>query len=104
MSIDEARTVTSPTRVSRRSLRLAVLDQRDVGRGAAHVEGQQVREARLLGDPERAGDAAGRPGHQQVDRDSIAEPAEARPPSERRMCRLHAAHLVGQLRACRLCT
>ncbi len=45
--------------------RLAVLDQRDVGRGAADVEGQDVLQPRRLRDPERPGDAAGRPRHQQ---------------------------------------
>ncbi len=47
--------------------RLAILDQRHVGRGAADVERQDVLEAGILGDPHRAGDAAGRPGHQQCD-------------------------------------
>ena len=40
--------------------RLAVHDQRDVCRGAADVDRQQVREAGLHRDPERAGDAASR--------------------------------------------
>ena len=40
--------------------RLARLAQRDVGRGAAHVERQDVREARARGDVERACDAPGR--------------------------------------------
>ena len=66
--------------------RLAVLAQRDVGRRAAHVEGQDVVEPRLAGDVERAGDAAGRAGQDPVDR--VPAPPRAvviRPASERRM-------------------
>ena len=48
--------------------RLAVLAQGDVGRRAAHVEGEDVVEAGLARDEERAGDAAGRPGEHAVDR------------------------------------
>ncbi len=48
--------------------RLAVLAERDVGRGAAHVEGEDVLEARLAGDVERAGDATRGTGEDPVDR------------------------------------
>ena len=48
--------------------RFEVLDQRDVGRGATDVEGQDVLQARVAPDPERTRDAAGRAGHQQRDR------------------------------------
>ena len=58
----------SPTVVSRPIRGVHVLHQRDVGGGAAHVEGEEVSEAGLLGDPGRAGDAAGRAGQQHVHR------------------------------------
>ncbi len=48
--------------------RHAVHDERDVGRGAADVHGEQVRESRLQRDPQRAGDAARGARHQQVHR------------------------------------
>ena len=51
--------------------RLPVHDQRDVGRRAADVHGEQVREARLHRTPQRAGHAARRAGHQQVDREVL---------------------------------
>ena len=47
---------------------LEVLHEGDIGRGPAHVEGEEVAEASLLGHPGRAGDAAGRSGQQQADR------------------------------------
>ena len=49
------------------SSRLAVLDQRDVGRGAADVEGQDVLEPRVLRHPQGAGYPARRAAHQQRD-------------------------------------
>ena len=48
--------------------RLAVLAERDVRRRAAHVEGEDVVEARLARDEERACDAAGRAREDAVDR------------------------------------
>ena len=42
--------------------RLAVLDQRHVARGAAHVESDDVAESRLAAGGDAGGDAAGRPG------------------------------------------
>ena len=48
--------------------RLAVLTERDVGRRAAHVEGEDVVEPRLAGDVERAGDAARRAREDAIDR------------------------------------
>ncbi len=42
--------------------RLSVLHQADVGRGAAHVEGDEVLEARARRLPRRADHAGGRPG------------------------------------------
>ena len=48
--------------------RHAIHDQCDVGRGAADVHRQEIRKSRLQRDPQRAGDAARGPGHQQVDR------------------------------------
>ena len=54
-----------------------VLDEGDVGGGAAHVEGDQVAVAALLGDPHRAGDAAGRAGQQHGDRGATAPPRTA---------------------------
>src|SRR5690606_18265603 len=43
------------------------LDQGDVSGGAAHVEGQDVGVAGLLGDPGRAGDTTRGPGQQERD-------------------------------------
>ena len=48
--------------------RHAIADERDVGRGAADVDGQQVRKSGLQRDPERAGDAARGTRHQEVHR------------------------------------
>ncbi len=48
--------------------RLAILDQRDVGRGAPDVERQDILEAGMFRHPQRAGDAARGPRHQQRDR------------------------------------
>ncbi len=48
--------------------RLAVLAERDVGRGPAHVEGQHVLVARPAGDVERARHAARGAGEDAVDR------------------------------------
>ena len=44
------------------------MDQRHIGRRSAHVEGQEILETRLAGDPQRPGDAAGGTAHEQVDR------------------------------------
>ena len=48
--------------------RLAGLAERDVGRRAAHVEGEDVRVAGARGDVQRAGDAAARARQHAVDR------------------------------------
>ena len=48
--------------------RLVLLDQRDVGRGAAHIERQNIRQLGVLRDPHRARDPARRPRHEQIDR------------------------------------
>ena len=48
--------------------RFAILDQRDVRGGAADVHREEVREACLNSYPQRARDATGRAGHQQVHR------------------------------------
>ena len=48
--------------------RLTVLAERHIGRGATHVEREDVVVACLAGDVERAGDAAGRAGEDAVDR------------------------------------
>ena len=47
---------------------LIILDQRDIGGGAAHVQRQDVGKVGALGDPHCAGDTAGRARHQQVNR------------------------------------
>ncbi len=47
---------------------LAVLDHRDVGGGAADVDGDDVVLAAILAGPAAADDAAGRAGQQQADR------------------------------------
>ena len=60
-----------------------VLHQGDVGGGAAHVEGDQVAVAALLGDPHRAGDPAGRAGQQHGDRGARSP---RRPTAGRRRC------------------
>ena len=70
----------SPTLVSRPIRGLRSWTSADVGGGAAHVEGDQVAVAALLGDPHRAGDAAGRAGQQHGDRGA-----------DRRVGRLQAA-------------
>ena len=48
--------------------RLEILDQRDVGRCAADIEGQDILQPRIFRHPQRAGDPACRAGHQDVDR------------------------------------
>ena len=52
-------------------LRLAVLNERDVRGGAAHIKREQVVETSLLGNPRCAGHAAGRTTHEQVDRQAF---------------------------------
>ena len=47
--------------------RFAVHDERHVGGGTTHVDGQQVREARLHRHPQRTAHTTGRAGHEQID-------------------------------------
>ncbi len=83
--------------------RLAAADQCHVGGRPAYVEREQVGEAGLQSDPERAGDSARRAGHQQIHGSSSDEAAEARPPSERRMWSLTDSVVCSSF-SLRLCT
>ena len=48
--------------------RFEILDQRNVGRGAAYIERQDILESGIFANPKRAGHPARWPRHQYVDR------------------------------------
>ena len=63
----------------RGDLRAAVLDQAGLGGGAAHVEGERVRQAGGTREKHRRQGAAGRPGFQQPDREGARHLGRAEP-------------------------
>ena len=48
--------------------RFEIFDERHIGGGAADIQREDIVQPRILGDPQRAGDAAGRAGHEERDR------------------------------------
>ena len=78
-------------------LRLTVLHQRHVRGRAAHVEGQQVVVLGLRGNPDGAGNAAGRAAHQQVDRVGLGRVRRGQAAVGAQHVQLHAAHRVVEL-------